>query len=423
MALSVQSNLMAASAQRHLTAASDGLNLAMAKLSSGSRVNSAKDDAAGLQISNRLSTQSRGFEVAMRNASDAFSILQVTEGALNEYTTVITRMRDLSLQAVNGANSKDEVAAIDAEIRALGDELNRISLTSSFGGKPLLNGTQGELKFQLGSGSGEAIQYDLPNIDALNSEHLISTPGSEHLADPVPAGWRTAEGDSLDVTFQIRGGEVKQSVDFPAGEPIEGVINILNNQFEDKARFFLTKAPDESGAERSYLSYSVLHDEDTSELISFGISGENFSTLENEDGSQGQLLQTTDSSSVTGQTKHRSLFGIVNGMYQSNPDYVQNQTDKSIDRNALIHMSDIVAKRIDSFRADMGSTQNRLEKTLSNLSNQNINVVDSKSRIKDADYAKQVTKMTTEKILTDSTTSILAQANNLPKSVSSLLTS
>ncbi|TOR31676.1 flagellin, partial [Vibrio parahaemolyticus] len=110
----------------------------MERLSSGFKINSAKDDAAGLQISNRLNVQSRGLDVAVRNANDGISIAQTAEGAMNETTNILQRMRDLSLQSANGSNSKAERVAIQEEVTALNDELNRIAETTSFGGNKLL---------------------------------------------------------------------------------------------------------------------------------------------------------------------------------------------------------------------------------------------------------------------------------------------
>ena len=104
----------------------------MEKLSSGQKINQAKDDSAGLQISNRLSTQSRGLDVSMRNANDAVSILQVAEGAISEYTSSIQQIRDLALQSVNGTNTPEDIEAIEKEIRALGDELHRITQTGHY---------------------------------------------------------------------------------------------------------------------------------------------------------------------------------------------------------------------------------------------------------------------------------------------------
>ena len=148
MTINVNTNVSAMTAQRYLNKATGELNTSMERLSSGNRINSAKDDAAGLQISNRLTAQSRGLDVAMRNANDGISIAQTAEGAMNESTSILQRMRDLSLQSANGTNSLSERKALNEEVSALQDELNRIAETTSFGGRKLLNGSFGEASFR-----------------------------------------------------------------------------------------------------------------------------------------------------------------------------------------------------------------------------------------------------------------------------------
>ncbi|MCG7498489.1 flagellin B, partial [Vibrio sp. Of7-15] len=139
MAINVNTNVSAMTAQRYLNNATDGLNKSMERLSSGYKINSAKDDAAGLQISNRLIAQTRGLDVAVRNANDGISMAQTAEGAMKETTSILQRMRDLSLQSANGSNSDADRVAIQEEVTALNDELNRIAETTSFGGTRLLN--------------------------------------------------------------------------------------------------------------------------------------------------------------------------------------------------------------------------------------------------------------------------------------------
>ncbi|MCP3700667.1 MAG: flagellin, partial [Aliivibrio sp.] len=161
MTVTVNTNVSAMTAQRYLNQATEHLNQSMERLSSGSRINSAKDDAAGLQISNRLKSQMSGLDVAVRNANDGISIAQTAEGAMNESTNILQRMRDLALQSSNGSNSLQDRQAIQEEADALNDELNRIAETTSFGGRRLLNGQFGTSTFQIGANAGEAVQLTL----------------------------------------------------------------------------------------------------------------------------------------------------------------------------------------------------------------------------------------------------------------------
>ena len=151
MALTVNTNVASLNTQRNLGASSKGLDTSLQRLSTGFRINSAKDDAAGLQISNRLTSQINGLNVATRNANDGISLAQTAEGALQQSTGILQRMRDLSLQSANGSNGASERAALQAEVSQLQQELNRIAETTSFGGRKILDGTFGSQSFQVGA--------------------------------------------------------------------------------------------------------------------------------------------------------------------------------------------------------------------------------------------------------------------------------
>lgn len=140
MALSVNTNITSLGVQKNLTRASDALGTSMSRLSSGLKINSAKDDAAGLQIANRLTSQVNGLNVATKNANDGISLAQTAEGALQQSTNILQRMRDLSLQSANGSNSDSERTALNGEVKQLQKELDRISNTTTFGGRKLLDG-------------------------------------------------------------------------------------------------------------------------------------------------------------------------------------------------------------------------------------------------------------------------------------------
>lgn len=155
MAITVNSNVSALTAQRNLSNSSSALTTSMERLSSGSKINSAKDDAAGLQIANRLNSQINGLGVAMKNASDGISMAQTAEGAMQESTNILQRMRDLALQSANGSNSDEDRESIQKEVTSLQSELTRIADTTSFGGQKLLNGAFGSKDFQVGSNSNE----------------------------------------------------------------------------------------------------------------------------------------------------------------------------------------------------------------------------------------------------------------------------
>ena len=229
MAITVNTNVSAMTAQRHLTNATDLLNQSLERLASGSRINSAKDDAAGLQISNRLETQMSGLDVAVRNANDGISIMQTAEGAMNETTNILQRMRDLSLQSSNGSNSQAERTALQEEMAALNDELNRIAETTSFGGRKLLNGSFASSSFQIGASSGEAVQVSLKNM---RSDSLEMGGFSYVAAGKADANWQVGQGNHvLNMEYtNARGEQEVIQIKAKAGDDIEELATYINGQ-------------------------------------------------------------------------------------------------------------------------------------------------------------------------------------------------
>ncbi|HFG1953142.1 TPA: flagellin [Vibrio cholerae] len=378
MTINVNTNVSAMTAQRYLTKATGDLNTSMERLSSGNRINSAKDDAAGLQISNRLTAQSRGLDVAMRNANDGISIAQTAEGAMNESTSILQRMRDLALQSANGTNSASERQALNEESVALQDELNRIAETTSFGGRKLLNGSFGEASFQIGSSSGEAIIMGLTSVRAddfrMGGQSFIAEqPKTKEWGGPPTAR-------DLKFEFTKKDGEaVVLDIMAKNGDDIEELATYINGQTD------LFKASvDQEGKLQIFVAEPNIEG-------NFNISG-GLATELGLNGGPGvkTTVQDIDITSVGGS---QNAVGII----------------------------DAALKYVDSQRADLGAKQNRLSHSISNLSNIQENVEASKSRIKDTDFAKETTQLTKSQILQQAGTSILAQAKQLPNSAISLL--
>lgn len=161
MAFSVETNIASLNTQRNLQGNANSLAVSLQRLSTGTRINSAKDDAAGLQISNRLTSQINGLNIAAKNANDGISIAQTAEGALEQSTSTLQRMRDLALQSANGSNSSAERSALNAEVQELKKELDRIANTTTFGGRKLLDGSFGTATFQVGSAANETISASI----------------------------------------------------------------------------------------------------------------------------------------------------------------------------------------------------------------------------------------------------------------------
>ncbi|CAE6909429.1 Flagellin is the subunit protein which polymerizes to form the filaments of bacterial flagella [Vibrio sp. B1FLJ16] len=376
MAITVNTNVSALVAQRHLTNATDMLNQSMERLSSGKRINSAKDDAAGLQISNRLQAQMRGLDVAVRNANDGISIMQTAEGAMNEVTNIMQRMRDLSLQSANGSNSKAERVALQEEVGALNDELNRIAESTSFGGRKLLNGTFGTSSFQIGASAGEAVQVELKSM---RSDGLDMGGFSYISKGKAGSDWQvSSNANQFTMSFTNRLGETEQiRINAKAGNDIEELATYINGQ-TDK----VSASVNEKGQLQIFMA-----GQETSGPISF--SGE----LANELGMALQEYQAVDNIDITS----------VGGAQQA------------------VAVLDTAMKYVDSHRAELGAYQNRFNHAIRNLDNIHENVAASRSRIQDTDYAKETTQMVKHQILQQVSTSILAQAKQAPNLVLSLL--
>jgi flagellin len=228
MAISVNTNVTSLNAQRNLSKSGAALSQSMERLSSGMRINSAKDDAAGLQISTRLTSQISGLGVAQRNANDGISLAQTAEGALQSSTDILQRMRDLSLQSANGSNSSSDRDALQKEVTALQSELTRIADTTTFGGQKLLNGDYGTQQFQVGSDSNQTIGVTL-NSAAAEDIGLEGKGINDIGAIAGFAGARTtalsfASTDS--VTMNV-GGESKQ-LDLTAGMSAADLAGQIN---------------------------------------------------------------------------------------------------------------------------------------------------------------------------------------------------
>ena len=168
MAITVNTNIASLNAQRNLTTSGKLLNQSLQRLSSGLRINSAKDDAAGLAISTRMSAQVRGMNQAARNANDGISLAQTAEGALQESTNILQRIRELAVQSANDTNTNDDRASLNAEVTQLKEELNRIAQTTSFNGKKILDGSLTNATFQIGAdaGAGQTISFGITDARA-----------------------------------------------------------------------------------------------------------------------------------------------------------------------------------------------------------------------------------------------------------------
>ena len=201
MALVINTNVPSLNSQRQLVSSGASLDKSTERLSSGLRINSAKDDAAGLAISNRMTSQVRGLDQAIRNANDGVSMIQTAEGALQESTNILQRMRELAVQSSNGIYNDADRQTLDAETQQLKAELDLISETTSFNGKNLLDGSLGATKLQVGSQANQTIEV---KIGSFSTNSLGGSTGDLVGSETDLAGMITATTAPGDFTIMIK---------------------------------------------------------------------------------------------------------------------------------------------------------------------------------------------------------------------------
>jgi len=192
MALGVTTNVTSLSVQKNLNRSSDALSTSMTRLSSGLKINSAKDDAAGLQIATRMNSQIKGQTVAIKNANDGISMAQTAEGALQETTNILQRMRELAVQARNGTNGTADRTATNAEFTQMSDELTRIASSTNLNGKYLLDGTAGSMTIQVGANTGTSNQITLTLSSKFDAASLSVGSGTVVLTGATSAAAASA---------------------------------------------------------------------------------------------------------------------------------------------------------------------------------------------------------------------------------------
>jgi flagellin len=467
MAISVNTNVTSLKAQSNLNGANNGLKTSMERLASGLRINSAKDDAAGLQISNRLTSQVNGLGVAMQNANNGISIAQTAEGSMGESTNILQRMRDLSLQSANGSNSTDDRAAMQKEISSLQTELTRISDTTSFGGQKLLDGSYGSQKFQVGSSANETISVSLSSTAANKiGNNTVSGAGTKF---GVEATTVLTQGTTLDAAFAVNG----KVVGVTGGDGAATVAKNVNASGSGvKAEASVTTtigglgATDtgtlsvvkEDGTLDSYnlatykgdtallstdlgkAGYDVSYDKDTSVI---SITAKNVNGIQIAGATAGTAklgglvagatnaavsktaelkLSSAEKFTVAGTTANELTSGLIAAGGSSTLNKVSS-IDIGTAKGAqdALAVIDAAIGGIDAQRADLGAVQNRMSFTINNLNNIQSNVSDARGRIQDVDFASETAKLTKQQILSQTSSAMLAQANQIPQAALSLL--
>lgn len=395
MALTVNTNVASLNTQRNLSNSSNALSTSLQRLSTGSRINSAKDDAAGLQIANRLTSQINGMGVAVKNSNDGISMAQTAEGALEQSTTILQRMRDLSLQSANGSNSPEERKALNAEVNELKKELDRIANTTSFGGKKLLDGSFQTTTFQVGSAANETISVKLDEMStkSLDAEFSTGTIASTALGS---AGVPAAASGVIAVQVTMAGGTAKTySAKFEVGATQEQQMQALATVIND-----------------ANIGVGVFANEDGSFDIVTALSS-------GTDAGQIQTFTFGSGVDLTAATTGGTSIALVENTTANKVEDIDIGTVLGA-QTAVITIDQAIQK-IDAQRADLGAVQNRFENTIANLQNIAENVSAARGRIQDTDFAAETAALSKNQIMQQAGTAILAQANQLPQAVLSLL--
>jgi len=477
MAISVNTNVSSLNAQRNLSKSGQGLATSMERLSSGMRINSAKDDAAGLQISNRLTSQVNGLAVAQRNANDGISMAQTAEGAMSASTDILQRMRELALQSANGSNSDSDREALQKEVSALQTELTRISDTTSFGSQKLLDGSFGTKNFQVGANANESISMSLSSIASsdigTNSITLGGTNLGAAVADAADNGvavstvsiiGKDGQATSIATIAEMEASALEKSINAKTATTgvsadARTVASIKTFSAAGATSFSLNGSTisattssttdyasvaeainEKSGAHGVTATVDdslglVLTDESGKDMHLTGMAiTATIQGVEHDGKTANATTALTGEADVTiaGSIKLNSTesFSVTSGDATIEPTGAQTSASVAVSTVNLgtskgaqdaLDIIDGALAQIDSQRASLGAIQNRFGHTISNLANIQENVSASRGRIQDTDFATETAQMTKNQILQQAGTSILSQANQLPQAALSLL--
>jgi flagellin len=413
MASVINSNIASLNAQRNLSSSQTSLNNSIQRLSSGLRINSAKDDAAGLAIASRMTSQINGLNQAARNANDGISLAQTAESALGQIGDNLQRMRDLSVQAANGSLSDDDRKGVQKEIGQLKSEIDRVANQTSFNGTKLLDGTNGGFSFQVGADANQTIA-----VDSLTDTRSAAL-GTSKYAE-VSGGAITLTGAGA-ATFAAAEKDAPNNALIAGGFKINGIelgTSKLTVGDEDAAtsaeyKEFMSKTVDLINAKSSETGVTASLDTATAGSATVKLFG------------TGNIAVTAGTGGQTG-----AAAGLVPANIDGTAGKGAAVADTGFDdidvstisgANKGLVKLDGALKAINNMRADLGAVQNRFASTVTNLQATAENLTASRSRIQDTDFAAETASMTRGQILQQAGTAMLAQANSLPNGVLSLL--
>jgi len=402
----INHNIMAMNTHRQYAINNDNLAKATEKMSSGYRINSAADDAAGLAISEKMRAQIRGLNMASQNSEDAISLVQTAEGALEETGSILQRMRELAVQSASDTNEETvDRAALDAEYQQLMEELDDIATKTAFNKRTLLDGSVGTTVTSTYGGGSTATGADQTAITAgltftVDSDDTTLEAGTYDTFAYVSAAAETSGGagdaTAAAITFEDEGGNTYTVAAGPDGGAAgatfaAGTYNILNGSSEVVGTITLTA--DAAGAVDNANAFNA-----------FSVD-----------------LEVNDMTFQTGANENDTLSIQIGNMSSEGLSVKSSSVSSRENASSAISTVDGALNVVSTQRSKLGALQNRLEHKINNLDTSAENLQAAESRIRDIDMAQEMTQYTQTSILVQAATSMLAQANSAPQSVLSLL--
>lgn len=401
MAQYINTNSLSLITQNNINKNQSALSSSIERLSSGLRINSAKDDAAGQAIANRFTSNIKGLTQAARNANDGISVAQTTEGALSEINNNLQRIRELTVQSQTGTNSDSDLSSIQDEIKSRLDEIDRVSGQTQFNGVNVL-AKDGKMNIQVGANDGETITIDLKKIDS-------KTLGLDSFNVNGPKDAKGTLGTAVNTDFTSYYGSTTQVTKASVAETDgDDTLSTRLGLAADGAKIDKTGVyKDDNGNLFAKVTIGPTTDAEVNNLkangfdIAKGDTKDFFIAL---DPQSADTKTTADTAAFSLDTKNLSLSSLTTGS-SSDP---------------LAKLDEAIAS-VDQFRSSLGAVQNRLSSAVTNLNNTTTNLSEAQSRIQDADYATEVSNMSKAQIVQQAGNSVLSKANQVPQQVLSLL--
>lgn len=372
----INTNLASLNTQRNLNSSQTALATSIQRLSTGMRVNSARDDAAGLSIAERMNAQVRGLNVAARNANDGVSLAQTAEGSLGKIGDMVQRIRELAVQSSNATNSADDRASLQSEVTQLKEEIDRVATTTNFNGTKLLDGSFTSAKFQVGANAGEAITVaSITNaqLAGMGVVNRASTQNSVAITDTTATSLADLTINGTDIGVLAAAGTTQERQ-----AQVVDAINRISNTTNVGAFF----------------------DAQNNKIV---LTSAATITITGAAGAKVGLV-AADSATAAASANMASLDISSYGGAQ-----------------LAIQQADAAQKQISAARAGLGAVQSRFDNAIANIQISSENTTAARSRIMDTDFASETASLTRAQILQQAGTAMLSQANQLPQQVLSLL--